>query len=609
MIGSVIHEQYRVLELLGEGGMGEVYKALDMELDRLVALKFLKAEFGTDRVLLRRFRDELRTLAGFNHPNITTLYTSFTWRERPVMVMEFVEGQTLIGMVEQRGPIPAQISVPLVMQALAGVGEAHRKKIVHRDLKPANLILNCDGVVKVMDFGIAKAQNSSGLTNATAAIGTCLYMAPEQIRGKVDARTDIYAMGVTLYQLLAGRVPFVGAYEYDIQTAHIQQIPEPPTHFYPHIPCTVVEAVLCALAKNPDSRFQTAEEFVEALEDGLAQTNPGQAFYVPDLSRPKPAISGHVTGNSKHASMSRPVIRAITPPPIPASLIQEETSRPIAGLSTQEPTPIVTPEILPAPQPTQPTAPIVEHSVDELLPEPPAPPLSAPEIVQETPPIVHVPVLLPELPPIEIYAPPVPVIPPDIPIPAPPALKLSEWTPPEIPVPAYPAPVPPELPTEDLTLVQAAPAPIHDSTLEQAEGEFEVQPWRLMDRIDRPRLVLAARVLGALLLLTAGGFGLYTLLTPDGTTVGTAPAPGPGPTPVPIPNPVPNPTPTPTPTPTPKPVPGPTPGPTPKPVPNPTPVPTLGPVPSPNPRPYPVPIPAPVPNPIPTPAPATLVTP
>jgi serine/threonine protein kinase len=298
MIGTIIKEQYRVLDLIGEGGMGIVFKALDMELERQVALKFLKAELGNNSLLIQRFRDELRTLAGFNHPNITTLFTSLTWEARPVMVMELVEGQTLNDMVADRGPIPSQVCVPLIKQALAGVALAHRRKIIHRDIKPANLMLNTDGVVKVMDFGIAKIQNAPGLTRSNAGIGTSYYMAPEQIRGTADARSDIYAMGVTLYELLAGQVPFQGASQYDIEHAHISEIPKPPTVFYPHIPPSVVNAVMRSLEKDPGARFQTADEFSAALSDGAVIATPS-------------SLDTTVVTN-------RPVFGGMTPPPTPA---------------------------------------------------------------------------------------------------------------------------------------------------------------------------------------------------------------------------------------------------------------------------------------------------
>ena len=271
MIGTVINGQYQILELIGEGGMGVVYKARDILLKRNFALKFIKAQFGNDPALIESFLDELRILAGFNHPNITFLQTAFMWENRPVMVMELLEGEAFDKIVEQFGPRPANICVPLVIQAMTGVKELHRKGIIHRDLKPANLMVTSDGVVKVMDFGISKAEDAPGITSSNITKGTPLYMAPEQILGQqVDSRVDIYAMGVTLYQLLAGQVPFSGNTLYSIHKAHIEQVPQPPTVHYPHIPKAVVDVVMCALQKAPKDRFQNAEEFVNALNEAIA---------------------------------------------------------------------------------------------------------------------------------------------------------------------------------------------------------------------------------------------------------------------------------------------------------------------------------------------------
>jgi len=297
MIGSVLHEQYRIQKLLGEGGMGVVYQALDLELERPVALKLLKGEFTDNEILVKRFRDELRVLASFNHPNITMLYTSFSWEGRPAMVMELLDGQTLSRMIGQRGPIPQHICVPMVTQALAGVGEAHRRGIIHRDLKPANLMLCKSGVVKVMDFGIAKIEQAPGLTRTTSVLGTPYYMAPEQVdpgrfgMSRVDARADIYAMGITLYELLAGEVPFRGATEFSIQRAHLEQAPQPPTVYYPHIAPAVVEAVLRAIAKNPRDRFQSAEEFADALEKAQVSTlDSNERVASSPLPQPAPTV-------------------------------------------------------------------------------------------------------------------------------------------------------------------------------------------------------------------------------------------------------------------------------------------------------------------------------
>jgi serine/threonine protein kinase len=287
MIGTEINGQYTILELLGEGGMGVVYKAHDLIFDRDVALKFIKAEFGNNQVLIKGFLDELKILAGFNHPNITLLHTAFMWENRPVMVMELLDGETFDKMSERRGPLPARFCIPLIQQALAGLGEVHRKGIIHRDLKPANLLLNREGVVKVMDFGISKTENAPGLTSTDITKGTPFYMAPEQIMGlKLDSKTDIYAMGVTLYHLLAGQVPFSRNSLFAIQKAHIEETPPLPTLYYPHIPTGVVDAVMRAMAKKPADRFHSADEFAWALKEGLAASAVALPIIAPPMVAP-----------------------------------------------------------------------------------------------------------------------------------------------------------------------------------------------------------------------------------------------------------------------------------------------------------------------------------
>ena len=274
--GAIVDGKYRIEKFLGEGGMGIVYQAIEIELERHVAIKLLKGELTGNAQLVQRFRDELRVLASFNHPNITTLFTSFNWQGMPAMVMELVEGETFRNMVYRRGPIPEATSVPLAIQALLGVAEAHQHGIVHRDLKPENLMLNTAGQVKVMDFGIAKMEQNPGFTRTSATIGTPFYMSPEQIdphrfgMTRADARTDIYSMGITLYEMLAGEVPFSGPSEFSIQRAHLEERPQPPTAYYPHIRPGVVAAVFKAMEKDPGRRFQTAREFAQTLQAALA---------------------------------------------------------------------------------------------------------------------------------------------------------------------------------------------------------------------------------------------------------------------------------------------------------------------------------------------------
>jgi serine/threonine-protein kinase len=266
MIGKEI-ANYRITELLGEGGMGVVYKAIDLNLDRAVAIKVLNSDLVRNPELVERFRAEARAQANLNHTNLATLYSFLVQDGTAMMVMEYVDGETLEKMVRRRGPIPSQEAIPIFKQALLGIGHAHRMGIIHRDLKPSNLMLGRNGLVKVMDFGIAKVMGTQGMTRTGTQMGTAFYMSPEQVLNKpVDIRSDIYSLGVTLYELLTCHVPFEADSDYQIMTSHVTAPPPLPTRFYPYIPKGVENAVLRAMEKNPDARFQTVEEFGQALE-------------------------------------------------------------------------------------------------------------------------------------------------------------------------------------------------------------------------------------------------------------------------------------------------------------------------------------------------------
>jgi predicted Ser/Thr protein kinase len=274
MIGDLI-DHYRVLELVGRGAMGVVYKALDLNLERSVAIKVMSAEARNDPDFVERFRQEARLQAALNHPNVALLFDYFVHDGAPVAVMEFIDGESLEQLIRRRGAIPAHESIPLFKQALRGVAAAHRAGIIHRDLKAANLMITRDDVVKVMDFGIAKRQGAMGATKASTSIGSPLYMAPEQILGRaVDCRTDVYALGVTLYQLLSGQPPFNprGKTEYSVLNAHVNDLPEPPTVYCRDIPQPLVDAVMRSIAKEPEARFQSADDFMRALPDVPAPT-------------------------------------------------------------------------------------------------------------------------------------------------------------------------------------------------------------------------------------------------------------------------------------------------------------------------------------------------
>lgn len=319
MIGQQV-ENYRILAPLGVGGMGEVWKAVDVNLERIVALKVVTVGLSTNADLIARFRLEARVQAALNHPNIATLYSFLVWEGKAVMVMEYVEGETLRDMIVSRGAIPTQSAINLCVQALLGVEAAHRQGVVHRDLKPANLMLNKAGVVKVMDFGIAKIQDGARLTRTNTAIGTFCYMAPEQIRGlAVDARSDIYSMGITLYEMLTGRVPFDFQSDFEIQSAHVHTPPTPPMVHNPNIPAAVGAVVMRALAKNPDERFANAGEFIRALPDLSLSTathgGPVASARSTVLESPAFSVGRESSTGRKTEFLAETPASAVQPPP------------------------------------------------------------------------------------------------------------------------------------------------------------------------------------------------------------------------------------------------------------------------------------------------------
>jgi serine/threonine protein kinase len=329
MIGEII-DHYRVLELVGRGAMGVVYKALDLNLERQVAIKVMSAEARDDPAFVERFRQEARMQAALNHPNVALLFDYFVHNGAPVAVMEFIDGESLEQLIRRRGPIPAHETIPIFKQALRGVAAAHRAGIVHRDLKTANLMVTWGDIVKVMDFGIAKRQSAMGATKASTSIGSPLYMAPEQILGRpVDCRTDVYALGITLYHLLSGQLPFNprGKTEYSLLNAHVNDLPEPPTVHFRDIPQPLVDVVMRSLAKEPEARFQTADDFMRALPD---VTPPNAAAPRVDPSGTA-AIPGVGPSGTMPISRAGPTGTVAIPRAGPTGTVAMEISPPMSG--------------------------------------------------------------------------------------------------------------------------------------------------------------------------------------------------------------------------------------------------------------------------------------
>ena len=339
MLGKTIGK-YRVVEKIGRGGMGTVYKAVDETLDREVAVKVLNPEIG-ETAVVRRFRAEAMTLARLNHPGIATIYELFRTDDDLLMVMEFVRGETFDRMVERLGPLAPARAASLGAQVLDALGHAHRVGIVHRDLKPANLMLSEYGAVKIMDFGIARVVGTEHLTSDGLMMGTPAYMAPEQVLAtEVDARADLYSVGVVMYRLLSGNLPFYA--DTAIAMAH-KQVKDPPTplhQFRAELPPWCEEVLWRALAKSPADRFQTAEEFRDALVGHGAslvpmapQPAPLETTLPPDLTPAVPDPSESVLASQESAFAA--TIPVVTP--AGSALPSAGTPQPAAGGSPGRP--------------------------------------------------------------------------------------------------------------------------------------------------------------------------------------------------------------------------------------------------------------------------------
>ncbi|HWS87794.1 MAG TPA: serine/threonine-protein kinase, partial [Pyrinomonadaceae bacterium] len=283
MIGQVFGN-YKIEQKLGEGGMGEVYRGVDMMLEREVAIKFLRPELASQQQVVERFRSEAVTLAKLNHPNIATLYSFMRQGDSFIMVLEFVRGVTLDHVIQQRGAIPVESAIPIFCQMLDGIQEAHDFGIIHRDIKPANMMVTEKGTLKVLDFGIARILGTARMTRQGNIIGTIEYMSPEQVRGfETDARSDIYSLGMLLYEMLTARCPFDIQNEFELMKAQIEQYPVPPRQLNPAIPEVVEQAVWKAIHKDPAQRFQSAAEFrAFLLNAGFAATGRIEPLAVGD---------------------------------------------------------------------------------------------------------------------------------------------------------------------------------------------------------------------------------------------------------------------------------------------------------------------------------------
>ncbi|MHB8341963.1 MAG: Stk1 family PASTA domain-containing Ser/Thr kinase [Mycobacteriales bacterium] len=263
--------RYELAEVLGYGGMAEVFRGRDVRLGRDVAVKILRADLARDPAFLNRFRREAQAAASLNHPAIVSVYDTGEDDGTPYIVMEYVEGQTLRDLLQTEGRLLPRRALEIVAEVCGALEYSHRAGIVHRDIKPANVMLTRTGAVKVMDFGIARAVSGSTMTQTASVIGTAQYLSPEQARGEhVDARSDIYSTGCLLYELLTGVPPFQGDSPVAVAYQHVREDPAPPSSLDPELPGAVDAITMKALVKNPANRYQTAAEFRADLDRAIA---------------------------------------------------------------------------------------------------------------------------------------------------------------------------------------------------------------------------------------------------------------------------------------------------------------------------------------------------
>ena len=276
--GRVLGNRYEMIKKIGNGGMATVYKATDLVLKRYVAVKILRDEFTTDEEFIKRFETEAQSAARLTHPNIVSIFDVGVDNGIYYIVMELIQGKTLKEIItEERGPLPWKWSVNVAIQIASALEMAHKNNIIHRDIKPHNIIITEDGIAKVTDFGIAKAVSNSTITAFGTTIGSVHYFSPEHARGGyTDAKSDLYSLGVVMYEMVTGKVPFDADTPVSVALKHMQEEPVPPIEENPNLPESINQIILKALKKDPMLRYQTSTEMLQDLR--MALKNPNGDF-------------------------------------------------------------------------------------------------------------------------------------------------------------------------------------------------------------------------------------------------------------------------------------------------------------------------------------------
>lgn len=281
-IGEILGGRYEILKRIGSGGMADVYMAKDQKLNRKVAVKVLKREYVDDEKFLKKFQREAQAIASLTHPNIVNIYDVGAENGINYIVMELVGGITLKEYIKKKGCISPQETVDISIQIASALSHAHNHHIIHRDIKPQNILISEDGMIKVTDFGIAKAANSNTVTSMATAIGSVHYISPEQAKGRFcDEKSDIYSLGITMYEMVTGKVPFDHENGVTIALMHLQNDIVPPSEIKEGIPDSLEKIILKCVMKKPEERYQTAEELIEDLKLVFQDTSGDYVGFAP----------------------------------------------------------------------------------------------------------------------------------------------------------------------------------------------------------------------------------------------------------------------------------------------------------------------------------------
>ena len=276
-IGQVFDRRYKIVKTIGIGGMAVVFEAYDITTGKRVAIKMLKDTIENDTQAIRRFINESRAISMMDSDNIVKIYYVSVSGPHKFIAMEYIDGITLREYMNHKGMVSWSETVEFAIQILTALGHAHSKGIIHRDIKPQNIMLTEGGYVKVTDFGIAKIPKAETLTMIDKAIGTVYYISPEQARGlKIDARSDLYSLGIMMYEMVTGRRPFVGEAAISVLVSHMNEMPKPPTMYNPNIPKGLEQIILCMLEKDPENRYQSASQVIRQLNQ--LKKNPTVIF-------------------------------------------------------------------------------------------------------------------------------------------------------------------------------------------------------------------------------------------------------------------------------------------------------------------------------------------